>query len=149
MQCVKCDKETKNPKFCSRSCSASFNNKKYPKRKVEGSCKICKTSITSTRVCCSNCSRNRDITLKEAVYTYLHKASAYTLVRGRARSVAKKQGWTSCKACGYDTHIEIAHIKAIKDFSEDTKLSVINAVSNLMPLCRNCHWEFDHGLVTL
>ena len=44
----------------------------------------------------------------------------------------------------YDKHIEIAHIKAIKDFDPDTRLSQINDVSNLLPLCPNCHWEFDH-----
>lgn len=32
MQCLWCGKETKNPKFCSRSCSASYNNHHNPKR---------------------------------------------------------------------------------------------------------------------
>jgi hypothetical protein len=32
MLCKNCDKETSNEKFCSRSCAACFNNKKFPKR---------------------------------------------------------------------------------------------------------------------
>lgn len=31
-KCLYCEKETDNPKFCSRSHSAIFNNKAYPKR---------------------------------------------------------------------------------------------------------------------
>lgn len=33
MLCINCNKETKNNKFCSRHCSATTNNKLYPKRK--------------------------------------------------------------------------------------------------------------------
>jgi hypothetical protein len=32
MKCVNCDKLTDNPKFCSRSCGVSYNNKAKPKR---------------------------------------------------------------------------------------------------------------------
>ena len=31
--CLQCKKDTANPKFCSKSCSVSYNNKKQPKRK--------------------------------------------------------------------------------------------------------------------
>jgi len=34
MKCLECNIETENPKFCSKSCSAKFNNKKFPKRKT-------------------------------------------------------------------------------------------------------------------
>lgn len=37
--CEHCGKLTKNPRFCDRSCAASFNNAKAPKRKPEHSCK--------------------------------------------------------------------------------------------------------------
>ena len=39
--CLSCGNETKNPKFCSKSCSASYNNKKFPKRKPEHKCIDC------------------------------------------------------------------------------------------------------------
>jgi hypothetical protein len=35
-KCLNCKKETINPKFCSRSCSVSFNNTLHPKRNNNG-----------------------------------------------------------------------------------------------------------------
>ena len=40
--------------------------------------------------------------------------------------------------------IEVCHIKPIRQFSEDTLLSVINDKTNLLLLCPNCHWEYDN-----
>ena len=34
-------------------------------------------------------------------------------------------------------------------FDKDTTLNEINDINNLMALCRNCHWEFDNGLISL
>lgn len=85
-----------------------------------------------------------DTTLAEAIYTKHHKSSAYALVRTRARAVAKKLGLDSCEVCGYNKHVEIAHIRGISTFEGDTLLSVINARENLKALCPNCHWEFDN-----
>ena len=45
-----------------------------------------------------------------------------------------------CSICGYDKHVEVAHIKAINEFSDDTPLSIINNRDNLLLLCRNDHW---------
>lgn len=44
-----------------------------------------------------------------------------------------------CCLCGYDKHIEIAHIKAVSDFSDETLISEINNIDNLVPLCPNHH----------
>lgn len=133
--------------YCSRSCAAKETNK-IPKRKKTKKCK-CGKSILSSRKYCRPCYDKKikpeDYTLYEATYSYLHKSSAYSLIRGRARSVAKQQGWKACCKCGYSKHIEIAHIKPICDFSPDTPISEINDVNNLLPLCPNCHWEFDHS----
>lgn len=48
-----------------------------------------------------------------------------------------------CQHCGYDKHIEVCHIKAIKDFPKSTPLTIVNASSNLLGLCPNCHYLFD------
>ena len=55
----------------------------------------------------------------------------------------------ACHNCGYDKHVEICHIRAINSFPDDTPIAVINALENLVALCPNCHWEFDHGLLKL
>lgn len=131
--------------FCSRSCAANVNNKIYKKRKRTKKCK-CGELILSDRKKCVNCieNLNKDRKLCEITYKKLHRSSAYALVRSMARTFAKKMGWISCCKCGYDKHIEIAHIKPISSFLPDDKISEINSINNLLPLCPNCHWEFDN-----
>ena len=51
--------------------------------------------------------------------------------------------------CGYDNHIEVAHIKPISSFDDNTKLSEINHKNNIVALCPNHHWEFDNNLISL
>lgn len=53
-----------------------------------------------------------------------------------------------CLLCGYDKHIEIAHIKAVADFDDSSLVSEINDIHNLIPLCPNHHWEFDHNCLS-
>lgn len=54
-----------------------------------------------------------------------------------------------CFVCGYDSFVEVCHIKKISDFTLDTKISVINDISNLVFLCPNHHWELDNNLISL
>jgi predicted Zn-ribbon and HTH transcriptional regulator len=54
-----------------------------------------------------------------------------------------------CKVCGYSLHTEVCHIKDVKDFPSSALISEINHIDNLVALCRNHHWEFDHGHVKL
>lgn len=154
-QCINCQVETTNPKFCSRSCNASYNNRISPRRKKNPILHICPKCnkqmgrLRKENSVCRDCYRRLpvDMTLKEATYLVHHRSSAFALIRTRARAVGKAQGFTCCSICGYDKHFEVSHIKAIKDFSEDTLVSVINHPSNLRPLCPNCHWEIDHKKV--
>jgi len=55
----------------------------------------------------------------------------------------------SCRVCGYDKHVEVCHIKAIKSFDDSATFSEVNSIHNLVFLCPNCHWEFDKGLLNL
>ncbi|MBS1722774.1 MAG: HNH endonuclease [Armatimonadetes bacterium] len=71
-------------------------------------------------------------------------------VRDHARRVYRASDKPKCCCyCGYSTHYEVAHVKDIASFPLDTTLGVVNHLDNLVALCRNHHWEFDHGLVTL
>jgi hypothetical protein len=53
--CPVCGKPTKNPKFCSRSCSAQATNREHPRRKPEGSCEKCGTAISTRHRLCPAC----------------------------------------------------------------------------------------------
>jgi hypothetical protein len=54
-KCVVCGIETENPKFCSRSCAAKHNNSATPKRKPEGKCQKCGSSVTTKNKYCKIC----------------------------------------------------------------------------------------------
>lgn len=156
IDCLKCGTPTHNPKFCSRSCSAAYTNQQSPKRKAKNYCEDCGQTIRRDVKYCSNCRKSRpfvarqatdDISLSVAIYKRGHRSAAFALVRARARLVAKKLGWNKCQHCGYDIHVEISHRKAIASFSLDTLINTINHPSNLLALCPNCHWEYDHQVV--
>lgn len=61
-----------------------------------------------------------------------------------ARSWLKEITLLPCAKCGYDLHVELAHIRAVSDFSDDELLSEVNSSDNVVQLCQNCHWEFDN-----
>lgn len=151
--CLNCEGKTTNPKFCSRSCAATYNNRIKPKRAKTHNCIDCGKPITAERKRCREhfllwvkSKEVKDMSLKEAIYENHHRSSAFALVRSRARAIAKKLGLNTCVKCGYDKHVEIAHIKPISSFSEEVLISVINSKENLMSLCPNCHWEYDHNI---
>lgn len=154
VSCLNCEKEfektvtniKRSPNnYCSRSCAASANNRANPRRVKTKECKQCSTKIFSNYTYCNECKYYiQDYTLSEIKYDKYNRASAYALVRSRSRAIGKNLGWNSCVKCGYDKHVEIAHIKSVSEFSEDTLVSVVNDPSNLIALCPNCHWEFDH-----
>ena len=54
-----------------------------------------------------------------------------------------------CAICGYDKHIEVAHIKAVSDFDDTATIREINSITNLIGLCPNHHWEYDNGFIIL
>lgn len=152
MICLTCNKETTNPKFCSRSCSVIYNNKLSPKRRLTKQCKLCEVLIPSNRTFCPSCygssCRWRTITIGDLQGLAKYQISAY--IRDIARRAYKSSGKPKeCIRCHYDIHYEVCHIKPIKDFVKSNSVAEVNDISNLIALCRNCHWEFDHGLLKL
>ena len=160
--CKTCDKEfDKFPNqinktinnFCSRSCSATYNNKIYPKRKWCGTkCLDCgrKLSTKNTKRC-QGCRRKYTLkefnshTLKEKLLKGGVGSHKYVMIRTRARDVLKLEGRVKeCEHCEWNKHVNVCHIKAISSFSLDTLISEINSPNNLKYLCPNCHWEMDH-----
>lgn len=145
MKCIECSKETDNPKYCSRSCSAKVNNKK-PKRKLTNKCKTCNSLIVSNRSYCPLCWAETDRKLSDILYDKpgRTRSGVYSLVRYFAKAIVKDRSQI-CSKCGYSKHVEICHIKPIADFPLDTLVSVVNSPDNLVLLCPNCHWELDFG----
>lgn len=163
MNCLKCDKETANPKFCSTSCSVGYNNKLNPKRKAtEKFCKRCNTSLGFV-LCsspgsrkCDDCKGAPRVDWSQQTKGKLRGAGnailggRYPYIRTHARRSYKKSGQPmSCSVCNYSLHVDICHIVDVKAFSEDISIAYINKIDNLVALCKNHHWEFDNGHLTL
>lgn len=162
MKCTHCEKELVNyqKKFCSRSCSASYNNSstQFPKK--------IKISITKKCVNCSNtveynaskfCHSCIDLgwhttfpklpyslrTLKYELEQCKHSgANKFNKIRAWARH-NNKVYLKKCQRCGYNKHVEVCHKIPISRFSNETLLTEINSLNNLLFLCPNCHWEHD------
>lgn len=187
--------------FCGRSCSASYNNRKFPKRKPEHVCKSCSNAVNAQRRYCSNecrevgrlrnankragsnvyskrssrskadgkdlCScgnvkMTRSISCKKCASSlYLQTtlgelrdlatrdAQVYNTLRGRSRSLARKQFVMACGICGYDFHVDVCHIVGLSTLPDETTVEDATGVNNFVLLCRNHHWELDHNALDI
>lgn len=157
MICLNCSQETSNPKFCSRSCAAKYNNRAFPKRALESICADCKRPCSKSRSYCRSCWKQRQENqflnrLDTIKLSKLQDKRAYQVnsqIRTWARQIYQKsEKPKQCAVCGYDRHYEVCHIKPISDFSPDSLLSDINSLNNLIALCPNHHWELDNGIIS-
>jgi hypothetical protein len=156
--CKHCGSPTTNPKFCSKSCSAKETNK-IPKRpRVIKKCTHCNEDALYHSYFCekhqeySRTNRSKEI-LQERPLSYyfsreclknLHQSSRSVHIRGLARSWFKELAKLPCAKCGYSKHVELCHIRPIKDFPSSALLKEVNSKENLIQLCPNCHWELDN-----
>lgn len=164
MKCVNCQQETENPKFCSRSCSASYTNKVTPKRKLKRICckdgcnslvrnhrsTLCQEHFQGDNIDKKNALLNSTIgeyrdRIRKSKINY-HISSLHAGIRGLARIWFKHLTKLPCAHCPYDKHVELAHIEALSSFPDSALLSEVNSKNNIIQLCPNCHWELDNGL---
>jgi hypothetical protein len=95
---------------------------------------------------CSECTSKRFINLSTPIENlFCAGTNKYSRIRNHARPFSKKH--PQCYVCKYNKHVEVAHIKPISEFDPSTPIGVVNHVTNLMSLCSNHHWEFDHNLL--
>lgn len=153
--------------FCCRSCSATYNNKGKQKNKpITLACKTCSTIYIRTykhrsKTFCTSClqefkTRNmiyRNLTLKEYIekdsVKNKHSSWKFAHIRILNRNWNKELTKLGCQYCNYSSHVELAHIKAISSWDDNTPLGIINSPDNILVLCPNHHWEFDNNLLKL
>ena len=97
---------------------------------------------------------NEDCPLNKTKGELFNKRKNWQSARSEIQKNARKiffayNNSPKCAICGYDKHIEIAHIKAVSDFPDETKIREINSITNLIGLCPNHHWEYDNGIIKL
>lgn len=165
INCLQCNRETTNPKFCSQSCSAKYNNSHGLigcKGLKSYYCKKCNTLLYigwqkgRNRKVCDQCKNNLNqpknwskITLGEQKKNRT-LTNAHAHIRSLSRQIYKKSNKPQrCIKCGWGLHYEVCHIKPISSFDDSTTIAEINHIDNLVALCPNCHWAFDHGHLKL
>ncbi len=154
-ECVMCGKTTTNPKFCSNSCAAKYNNQHFPKREKkvrEWTCTKCGNPTTERRKFCDDCTPRHydwlDKTIGECSRDGYYQM--YRTIRALARRLYRESGRPlHCWVCGYTDYVEICHIQPISSFDKNTLIREVNHPENLVALCPNHHWEFDHGRIQL
>lgn len=156
-QCLVCQKDTLNYKYCSRSCAVTINNSRYPKkpRKLR-LCKKCNIEIglghRGPKVC-ESCNPNKidwsTITLGE-IKSKLSTHQYHARIRALARQeISYHSSPKICKVCNYSIFVEVCHIKPIQNFDNLSTISTINDITNLVYLCPNHHYELDNNLIKL
>ncbi len=159
-------------KYCSRSCAAIVNNSKFIKRTANqfSNCKKCNIAVSLKknlqggfykRDYCEPCLKLikvfniTGVKSEEDFFINQTKGSLYrrrknwqssnSALRKHARQVYfSSDAPKRCKECGYDKHIEVCHIKQVKEFDDEASILVINGLDNLVALCPTHHWEFDN-----
>jgi len=139
--------------FCSRSCAAKFTNL-TPKRKRTKICKTCNNLIRSDYTYCKDCRTLNGINWEKVTYGEMVERRKYqknSAIRTLARKIYIDTYGKNCPCsrCSYKKHVQICHIKGISTHTDNTPVSEINKIENLIALCPNCHWELDHGLLEL
>lgn len=139
-------------RFCSQRCAALFNQTHTPHRvpKISRICRVCDCDFIGERknnpdraycVSCWTDERNRKGMRSKSNLSHAE-------IRGHARAILRRaKPELICNWCGYDKHVECCHLTPVGSFSPSTMLQDINHISNLCWLCRNCHWELDHGMM--
>lgn len=137
-------------KYCSKSCAAAINNHTSPKRRPQNRfCKDCGNVIDQSagyvdRSICDPCWEIR----KQMLSSRMKKDSSHNEIRNHARQMMNGHVQV-CAHCGWDHVVETCHIKPVANFPPTALLREINDLNNLIYLCPNCHWDLDHGLLTL
>ena len=132
--CLNCGEEIKGygEKFCSHSCSASFNNKI---RKQVNNCLMCGEEIPKSNKYCSNlCQRDYERKIK---FTAIENGDNTLLSNWYKKYLIELHG-AKCMKCGWSEKnpvtnkvpIELDHIDGNSDNNE---------LKNLRLLCPNCH----------
>jgi hypothetical protein len=146
--------EVRRKKFCNHQCAAVYNN---GLRKKVHICCACMRPIhrrsKRRRKFCSEClakirfEKVGIVTKGQLFDRRVNYQSARSTIRRHAELVFFRSGIPKkCVECGYDVYVEVAHRVAVSRFSRDATLNEINAIDNLIALCPNHHWEFDHGM---
>lgn len=148
--CKNCPNETKNPVFCSRSCAATFNNTKFPKRRslrtIHYNCVDCnkQTKNTSSPRCWTCYQDKKSILRKNKIQDWINgtwnaagfknKYQLSTIIHDYL--IQQSEG--ICSKCGFDK-IHPVDNKTILEVNHIDGNPYNHSPTNLEVICPNCH----------
>lgn len=151
--CQQCGSPAK-VKYCSRACAAIVNNKLTPKRKPEGSCKVCGIPVkTVQRYCSPDCKDQwKKQQLAKRTAASIKRISEFR--KKLKRKIVEYLGG-QCIRCGYNkcvAALEAHHIDPLKKsfglankgFTKGWE-KIRQEAEKCVLLCANCHRE-EHWL---
>lgn len=134
-------------------CKEKMYKEKYMsgKSSIKSNCATCGIEIYGRRKFCFDhhprIDGNKTIAELEAING--NPSNKHMRIRDHAKGVANKYGIRdTCELCGYSKAVEVCHIKGIASFDKSAKICEVNGIKNLICLCPNHHWEFDHNLLS-
>ncbi len=152
--CIVCETMTTGKNFCSIKCrqlyksNPSIGNQEDKKRYC---CNSCGKETIFIYFCSNDCRKSYKKESKKKSIIGVDNRQKFLLtdieIRSDARLRFSKLKITYCENCSYSKNYQIAHIKAVSSFLDNDFIKDINDLTNLIALCPNCHWEFDHNLM--
>ena len=161
MECELCKKQfiqkTYNQRFCSERCRNNSGQKRWQNNHKKMCPKCHKNIIWNNSDVCVSCKTNKMVDRSTTIGEYhsllsivgKHPSWKNAHIRNLARDWHKELSEMPCKNCGYSLHVELCHIKPVSSFPEIATIGEVNSKDNLINLCRNCHWELDHGFLSI
>lgn len=163
-ECVELfESRDKRKMYCSRSCAATVNNLKSPKRKPQGQCKTCSKAISSSLFYCSkDCRPIRRRTIckvddcSETVvdrgmcrsHYNDHMAEYMTSRYHRRRNEFIESRGGKCERCNSTDRLELDHVDPDqkkydigKILSGGSEAKVQSELAKCQVLCYDCHKE--------
>ena len=139
MNCLECDKSLENSKnkFCDRSCAATYNNRKRPKKR--NSCTYCGQD-TKNKVYCSNGCQAKHT--QQKIYEQI-EAGEYKVITGTntLRKYLLESRGEVCECCGNSEWLGEKIPLNVHHIDGD---AANNKLENLEVLCLNCHGLTDN-----
>ena len=164
-KCLNCDKiifaylgddlrNRKRQKFCSRPCSASFNNK----RKGNHLTCLCGNKKDHRSKNCVKCYKRNKLkeVNKSSIKDFLSKGNArvkYSWIRSWVRKsllLSDKPMECIMRDCSeFKEVLEVSHTRSIASFDEFSLMGEVNHIDNLEWICPSHHALYEKGIIDL
>jgi hypothetical protein len=156
--CLYCNKETNNPKFCSHSCANSYNNKIYIKRTKTHFCKNCGKSTDARHPYCTDTCKTaykeQHLKMSTTRKKELNKTRV-TQARRNIKLLSLEYKGNKCCICGYDKCIRALEFHHLDPSEKESGIGngsynkfdkVKLELDKCILVCSNCHAEIHSGM---